>query len=144
MRLRLTLEPIAASNSAFVVPDADVAALGGGGRPKVVATVQGHSWRTSVARMGGRYLLGLTKAQFAETGVTVGQAYDIELVLDAEPRTVETPDDLAAALDGDPARAASWSAWSYTRKKEAALALAGAKQAATRERRLAKLLEELG
>lgn len=143
MRRTLQLRAITASNSAFTIEDADVVALGGGGRPKVVVTVEGVTWRTSLARMGGCYLLGLTKAQFAETGVAVGESYEVEIVLDTEPRVVEVPDDLAAALASDPGRAAAWQRWSYTRQKEAALALTAAKQAATRERRLAKLLGEL-
>jgi len=142
--LDLVLEPISASNCGFVVPDADVAALGGGGRPKVTVTVNGATWRTSIARMGGRYLLGLTKAQFADAGVRAEERYSIEVGLDTKERVVEVPDDLAAALASEPARKAVWDGWSYTRRKEAALALTAAKQATTRERRLARLLADLG
>jgi Bacteriocin-protection, YdeI or OmpD-Associated/Domain of unknown function (DUF1905) len=144
MILELTLEPITASNCAFVVPDADVAALGGGGRPKVNITANGVTWRTSIARMGGRYLLGLTKAQFAEAGVRVGDRYLVAIVLETDERVVEVPEDLARALASDERRQAAWEAWSYTRRKEAAVALTGAKLPSTRERRLAKILAELG
>lgn len=143
MKRALLLEPITASNSAFVVPDDDVAGLGGGGRPKVVVTVEGVTWRTSLARMNGRYLLGLTKAQYAETGVASGQTYDIEIALDTAPRVVEVPADLAVELAADDARRAAWQGWSYTRQKEAARSLTEAKQAATRERRLAKIVTDL-
>lgn len=143
MLLTLPFEAITASNGAFVIPDDAVADLGGGGRPKVTVQIEGVTWRTSIHRMGGRYLLGLTKAQKAETGVELGQTYDVSIELDTAERTVEVPDDLARELAADPAAAATWEGWSFTRRKEAATALTGAKKPETRERRLAKVLADL-
>lgn len=139
----LRLEPVSASNSAFWIDEDDVLALGGGRRPKVVVTVEGVTWRTSIAPMGGHFCLGLTKAQYAETGVLAGRDHAIEFVLDTAPRTVEPPEDLATALASDAGLAAAWQAWSYTRQKEAAASLTGAKQPQTRARRLTKVLDDL-
>lgn len=143
MILQLALEPITASNSAFVVPDADVAALGGGGRPKVVVTVGELSWRGSIARMGGRFLLGLRKDQFKALDAEVGRVYDVEIVLDEAPRIVTVPGDLDAALQAEPGLAEAWVKLSYTKQKQAAESLTGAKRAETRERRLTALCRAL-
>lgn len=144
MELGLPLTKITTSNSAFVVPAEKVAELGGGGRPKVVVTVEGVTWRTSIAPMGGRHLIGLTKAQHAQTGVEDGTTYLITVVLDEAPRVVEVPDDLAEVLAADERAKAVWQRWSYTRQKEAAAALTGAKKPETPARRLAKIVADLG
>lgn len=144
MIVAVVLEQITATNTGFVLPEDAVLALGGGRRPKVEVTVEGVTWRTSVAPMGGRFLLGLTKAQKAATGVEVGRTYDVRIEADVVERTVEVPEDLAAALASDAGRAEAWERWSYTRRKEAARSLTEAKQAATRERRLSKVLADLG
>jgi len=139
----LTLEPMSASNSAFWVDEADVLALGGGRRPKVVVTVEGVTWRTSIAPMGGHFCLGLTKAQYAQTGVQAGQSYEIEFVLDTEERMVEIPEDLEAVLSGDADLRAAWDRLSYTHRKEHALALTSAKKDETRNRRLQAIIAAL-
>ncbi|WP_040158841.1 YdeI/OmpD-associated family protein [Nigerium massiliense] len=142
MKLTADVEAINASNVAYIIPD-DVVAELGSRRPKVVVTVNGHTWRSSIASMGGRFLLGLTKQQRADTGIEPGPAQPLEIVLDTEERTVKAPDDLAAALAEDDAAAQRWAGWSYTRRKEAAGQLTSAKKDETRARRLATILAEL-
>lgn len=141
--ITLPLELVSGQNAGFVIPDEAVAELGGGGHPKVVATVGEGEVRTSIARMGGRYLLGVNKANRAATGVQVGQEYTVRIALGEQERTVEIPPDLAEAFGDEPTAEHAWQSWSYTRRRQAAEALTGAKQEATRERRLAKLLQEL-
>jgi hypothetical protein len=143
VQLRLTLEPQGGNNAGFVVPDDVVDQLGGGRRPKVVVTLNGHTWRSSIASMGGRFLLGVNKANRDAAGVAAGDELDLEVVLDEQERTVEVPEDLAAALAGDDAAAQAWSTWSYTKQKEAARQLTEAKRPETRARRLEKVLTEL-
>lgn len=143
MRITLPLEPITPSNSAFKVPEDAVLSLGGGKRPPVLVTVNGAQIQTRITPMGGSYLIGLTKANYALTGVRDGESYELEIVLDTAERTIETPEPLAAELRDDPAARAVWDGWSFTRRKEAARSLTEAKQQATRERRLAKILASL-
>lgn len=143
MKLSLPLTQITASNSAFVIPEETVAALGGGKRPPVRLTVAGQTLALRIAPMGGRNLIGLTKANKALLGVEVGTTYPLEIELDTSERTVEVPDDLAAALSERPALRTAWEALSFTNRKEAANSLTGAKKPETRARRLAALLESL-
>jgi hypothetical protein len=143
--VRLTLELLAqgGTTTGFVVPDDVVEQLGGGGRPQVVLGVAGHEFRSSIARMGGRYLVGLSKERRTQAGVAAGDVLAITLRLDDAPRTVDVPDDLATALAADPALAQAWAGWSYTKQKEAARQLVEAKKPETRASRLAAVLTRL-
>ncbi|NUR50694.1 MAG: DUF1905 domain-containing protein, partial [Hamadaea sp.] len=120
-----------------------VEALGGGKRPPVIITVNGHTWKSRVAIMRGRNLLGLSNANRQAAGVTVGEQVEVTLELDAEPRAVVEPDDFARALDADPAARAAYDGLAYTHKREHVLAIEGAKKPETRARRIEKALAML-
>ena len=128
--------------AAVVLDEAQVEALGEGAkRFPVVATVNGYTWRTSVARMGGEFLVGLSKEVRLGAGVEAGHDVEVRLELDAAPREVEVPEALAAALASDPAAKASFERMAFTHRKEYARWIAGAKKEDTRERRVAQALE---
>jgi Domain of unknown function (DUF1905)/Bacteriocin-protection, YdeI or OmpD-Associated len=143
MRLRLELVGHGGNTAGFEIPDEVVEKLGGGRRPKVVVTLGSHTWRSSIANMGGTFMLGVSMENRTAAGVAAGQTLDLDLELDSAPRTVEPPDDLAAELASDPVAATAWEGWSFTRRKEAARSLTEAKKAETRDRRLEKVLSEL-
>ena len=143
MHLRLELERTGANTAGFRIADKVVEELGGGRRPKVVVTVGPHTWRSSIANMGGEFWLGVSKENREAAGVTAGETLDLELALDTAARTVDVPDDLAAELARDPAVRTAWAGWSFTRRKEAARQLTEARKPETRERRLLKVLAEL-
>jgi hypothetical protein len=144
MRLTLELLSHGGNTAGFLIPDAVVDELGGGGRPKVAVTVNGHTFRTSIARMGGVFMLGLSQERRAEAGVAVGDVLDLEVVLDDAPREVEVPQDLAALLDADPGAAAAWAGSSYSLRKEWARSIEEAKRPETRAARLARTMAALG
>ena len=143
MRLTAELEATGGNTTGFRVPDAVVAELGGGGRPKVVATINGYAWRTSIARMGGEYWLGVSSANRSGAGVEAGQVLDVEVTLDTGVREVEVPADLAEALAADPAVKAFWDGLSYSNKRYHVEQITGAKTESTRERRVAKSVQVL-
>jgi hypothetical protein len=143
MRLRLELRRGGGNTAGFVIPDDAVEELGGGRRPKVVVTVGPHTWRSSIAHMGGQFMLGVSMENRAAAGVTAGEVLDLDVELDTVQRTVDVPDDLAAELAGDDAARATWDRWSFTRRKEAARLLTEAKKPETRTRRLEKVLTDL-
>lgn len=143
--LRFTATLQARGPAAAVVLDEDqVAAVGeGAGRFPVRATVNGHTWRTSVARMRGEYLLGLSREVREAAGVQAGQSVDVALELDDAPREVEVPAALEAALAGDADARRAFDALAFTHRKEFARWVAEAKRPETRERRVAQTLEML-
>jgi hypothetical protein len=131
------------TTTGFVVPDAVVEALGAGRRPKVVVTVEGHTWRTSIASMGGRFLLGASAAVRDASGISAGQTYTVDVEVDTAPRTVDVPDDLAAALAASPGAAAGWAGLTYSQQRQHAESVLAAKKPETRERRVAGIVDAL-
>ncbi|SKC58598.1 YdeI/OmpD-associated family protein [Krasilnikoviella flava] len=142
MRFRAVVEP-AEKMKGLEVPPEVVEALGGGARPPVVITVHGHTWRSRVAIMRGRHLLGLSRANREAAGLEVGTEVEVELALDTEPRVVVEPADLARALDADPVARTAYDSLPPGRRRRLVLDVDGAKQASTRARRIDKALAEL-
>jgi hypothetical protein len=143
MKLTAELEATGGNTTGFRVPDEFVAELGGGGRPKVVATVNGYRWRSSIARMGGTYWLGVSAANRGGAGVEAGELLDVEIELDAGPREVEVPEDLARALAAAPDAQAFWDKLSFSHKRYHVEQITGAKTEPTRERRVARAVQML-
>ena len=140
---RGTLEPRGPA-AAVVLDDEQVAAVGEGAkRFPVVATVNGYSWRTTVTRMRGEFLVGLSKAVRQEAGAEAGDTVEVKLELDTAPREVEVPEALSNALAGDAAARAAFDGLAYTHRKEYARWIDEAKRDETRERRVARALEML-
>jgi Bacteriocin-protection, YdeI or OmpD-Associated/Domain of unknown function (DUF1905) len=130
--------------AAVVLDDQQVAVIGEGAqRFPVAATVNGYSWRTSVARMGGEFLVGLSKAVRQSAGVEAGDEVEVTLRLDTEVREVEVPADLAKAFEADPVAKAAFEGMAFTHRKEYARWIEEAKKAETRERRIGQALEML-
>jgi hypothetical protein len=130
--------------AAVVLDDEQVAAVGEGAkRFPVVATVNGYSWRTTVTRMGGEFLVGLSRAVRQAAGVEAGETVDVKLELDTAVREVEVPEALAGALAGDPAAKAAFEALAFTHRKEYARWVAEAERDETRQRRVTQALQML-
>jgi Bacteriocin-protection, YdeI or OmpD-Associated/Domain of unknown function (DUF1905) len=128
--------------SAVVLDDEQVAAVGEGAkRFPVVATVNGHTWRTSVARMGGEFLLGLNREAREGAAAEAGDKVEVSLELDTAPREVEVPEALATALAGDPEMSAAFERLAFTHRKEFARWVAEAKREETRQRRVQQTVE---
>ena len=126
--------------AAVILTEEQVATVGEGAkRFPVIATVNGHTWRTSVVRMGGEFLLGLNREVRDAAQAQAGDEVDLELRLDTKPREVEVP----PALAGDSEALAAFEQLSYTHRKEYARWVAEAKRDETRERRVAKTLDRL-
>jgi Bacteriocin-protection, YdeI or OmpD-Associated/Domain of unknown function (DUF1905) len=131
------------NNTGIEVPADVVAALDAGKRPPVVVRVNGYEYRSTVAPMGGKYLLPFSADRRKESGIQGGDAIDVELTLDTAPRTVGVPDDLQSALDASPAAGAAWDKLSNTHKKEHARSVLDAKKPETRTRRIAAVISKL-
>ncbi|MFC6237879.1 YdeI/OmpD-associated family protein [Longivirga aurantiaca] len=144
MRFQATVDLHGRSATGIVVPPEVVEGLGSGKKPAVTVTINGFSYPSTIASMGGRFLLPVSAAIRAGAGVSAGDVVDVEVVLDTSTREVAVPDDLAAALVKAPAARTAFDALSNSNKKRHVLSVEGAKTAETRERRIAKVLTELG
>ncbi len=112
-------------------------------RAPVVVTLNSHSFRSTISRMGGKTFIPLRKSHREAAGVEGGERVTVEIAADQEERVVEVPEALAERLKAEPALRKVWQALSYTNQRESAESIAGAKRPETRERRLAKVLEML-
>ena len=142
MKFRSYVEPPEPMRGLEVPPEV-VEALGGGKRPAVTITINGHSWKSRVAIMRGRYLLGLSNANRKSAGVATSDEVEVEVEIDAGPRVVAEPTDFARALDADPAARTAYDRLSDSRKREHVRAIESAKKPETRARRIEKALAML-
>jgi len=125
------------------VPQEVVAALGSGKRPAVIVTVNGYSYRSTVAAYGDVYMLPLSQEHRTAAGVKAGDQIEVTLELDTAPRTVEIPEDLKAALNEHPGVLAAFEALAFSKRKEFVRQVEDAKTAETRTRRIAKIVTEM-
>jgi hypothetical protein len=143
MRFSTTVELAGRTATGMEVPLAVVEALGAGRKPAVRVTVGGHTYRSTVATMGGRFMLPLSAENRTAAGAAAGDRVEVAVALDTEPRTVEVPADLTAALDAEPAARARFDGLSYSARLRHVLAVEGAKAEATRARRVAGVVAAL-
>jgi hypothetical protein len=126
------------------VPPAVVAALGSGKRPPVKVTLNGYTYRTTVAAYGEVFMLPVSQEHREAAGVKAGDQIEVTLELDQEPRTVDVPEDLAAALSAKPGAKAAFDALAFSRRKEFVRQVEEAKTQETRERRISKIVGQFG
>lgn len=144
MRFHTTIQLGGKTATGIEVPADVVAALNAGNRPPVRVTVAGYSYRTTVARMGGKFMFPVSAAVREQAGVAAGEEVDVEIEIDDAPREVAIPAALGEMLDRNPDAKQAFERLSYSNQKRHALAVEGAKTEQTRQRRLAQILSELG
>jgi hypothetical protein len=143
MRFRTTILQGGKTATGIEVPGEVVEALGSGRRPPVTVTINGYSYRSTVAVMGGVYMVGVSAEHRAGAGVAGGDEVDVDVELDTVPREVTVPDDFAAALDAEPAARSTFDGLSYSNKSWHVLQVQGAKTDQTRQRRIARSVDLL-
>jgi hypothetical protein len=121
----------------------DVKAEWGKARAAVAATINGHSFRSTVAVYGGRYLLGLNREVREAAGVRAGDRVVVDLELDTAERTVELPPELWAAFAEDREVRAFFDSLSFTHRREYVRWIEEAKREETRRARAAKAVAML-
>jgi hypothetical protein len=143
MRFRARIEAAGKTAAGFEVSPQIVDGLGAGRRPPVRVTINGHSYRTSIGSMGGRYLVSVSAEHRAAAGVKAGEQVDIDLQLDTEPREVVLPQEFATALNRVPTARAFFDGLSYSERRWFVLGIEGAKTDETRRRRIASAVDRL-
>jgi hypothetical protein len=143
MRFRTTIQLAGKTATGIEVPEEVVESLGAGKKPPVRVTLHGHTYRTTVAPRGDRYLVGISAENRASAGVAAGDELDVDIELDSEPREITVPADLADALTGDAKAATFFDSLTYSQKRWYVEPIDQAKKAETRERRIAKALDML-
>lgn len=122
--------------SCFIPLPFDPKAVFGKVRAPVVATVNGYTFRTTIAAMGGPVCIGLRRSHREAAGLAGGETVQVTVALDEAPRTVTAPADLLRALQAVPGALDAWTASSYTHQREHVEAIEDAKKPETRTRRI--------
>jgi hypothetical protein len=142
MRFRTKILQSGKTATGIEVPANVVAALGSSKRPPVRATINGYTYRSTVAVMGGTFMLGVSDEVRRAAGVAGGDVVDVDLELDTEPRDVELPPDFAAALGRDAKAKKFFEGLSYS-KKRSLITPIDVKAPDIRKQRIAKTVERL-
>lgn len=143
MRFQALLELSGKTATGMQVPPLVVEALGGGKRPPVRVTINGFTYRSTIAVYGDKYLLGVNSENREATGARAGDMLDVEVELDTAPREVTVPDDFAAALDLHPEARRFFEGLSYSERRWFVLGIDDAKTPETRQRRIDKAVARL-
>jgi hypothetical protein len=137
MRFRTQVELGGKTATGLQVPDEVVAGLGSGKRPAVRVTIGEHTYRTTVASMGGRFMIPLSAENRAAAGVVAGDEVDVDVEADAAPREVAVPSDLADALAESGTVRDFFDSLAYSHRKEWVRWVEDAKKPETRSARIA-------
>jgi hypothetical protein len=140
-RFKARLE--ARGSGALVEVPFDVGEAFGAKRPPVRATINGVTFRSTVAVYGGRYYIGMRRELRDRADVSVGDTVSVEITRDREPRDVEVPDDLALALQKRRDAQRAFEELSFTHRKEWVQWITEAKKDETRRRRIDRTVEML-
>jgi antitoxin component of MazEF toxin-antitoxin module len=143
VKLRATILQTGKTAAGIRIPAAVVTALGGSKRPAVRVTINGYTYRTSIATMGGNYMLPVSVQVRREAGVAGGDEVELQLELDTAPRKVEVSKDLAKALSGSRKAKAFFEGLAYSYQRWYVLWIESAKKVETRNARLAKAVTML-
>jgi hypothetical protein len=143
MRFRASIDSHGKTATGIRVPPEVVAGLGPGKRPRVRVTLGEHTYRSTVAVMGGEFLVGVSAENRRLAGVAAGDVVDVGLELDTAAREVTVPDDLATELAREPDARRFFDGLSYSQKRWFVLGIEGAKKPETRQRRLVKAMAML-
>ena len=143
MRFSAVIEQGGKTATGIQVPEEVVTGLGSSKKPAVRVTLRGYTYRTTVAVMGGRFLIPVSAEIRANAGVAGGDQVDVEIEVDTEPREVSVPPDFTKMLEGDEKARQFFDGLSYSNKRRLVLSIEGAKTAETRQRRIEKAVSAL-
>jgi hypothetical protein len=143
MRFTTTIVSGTGNTTGIEVPEEVVASLGPGRRYPVSVSLRGYTYRSTVAPMGGVYMISLSAENRTAAGVEGGDEVEVDVELDTAPRVIEVPEPLAEALVADPAAKAFFESLSYSKQQRYTLPVKDAKTDETRERRVTKAMDAL-
>jgi Bacteriocin-protection, YdeI or OmpD-Associated/Domain of unknown function (DUF1905) len=143
MKFHTTLQQGDKTATGIEIPNEVVEALGAGKKPPVKLRVNGYEYRSTVATIDGKFMVGFNADHRAASGIKGGDEIDVEVELDTQPRTVDVPADLQAALDAEPKAKETFDRLSNSLKGYHVSQVTGAKTEETRQRRIEKSISVL-
>jgi hypothetical protein len=138
MRFRTEILSSGKTAAGIEIPPEIVDALGTSRKPAVTVTINGYTYRSTVATISGKFMVGVSSDVRRDAGVAAGEVVEVELELDTAPREVVVPPDLAAALEAEPEAHRFFDGLSYSNKRRIVMPIDDAKSPDTRQRRIEK------
>ena len=120
----------------FIPLPFDPKAVFGKVRVPVKVTLNDHTFRSTIASMGGTVFIPLRKSNREAARLEGTETLEVRLDIDTDKREIDPPPDLAEALESAPPAWERWQELSYSHQREYVEALEGAKRPETRTRRL--------
>jgi hypothetical protein len=143
IQCRTTILTAGKTATGICIPDEAIAQLGNGKKPAVKITINGYTYRSTVAVMGGKFMVGVNAENREKAKVAGGDSVDVDIELDTAPREVTVSADFAAALNIHPKARQHFEGLSYSKQKAFVQVIEGTKVAETRRRRIAKAVADL-
>lgn len=143
MKFRATIQLGGKTATGIEVPADVVNSLGAGKRPAVSVTINGYTYRSTVAPMGGTFMLPVSAEVREAAGVAAGDEVEVDVELDTAPREVTVPQDFSEALDQDAGARRFFDGLSYSNKRRIVLSIEDARTPETRQKRIAKAVTSL-
>lgn len=143
MRFKTKILTAGKTATGIEVPPKVVDGLGAGKKPPVSVTINGYTYRSTVAVMGGKFMVGVSAEVREGAAVKGGDTVTVDMELDTKPREVVIPADLRKALAKDPTAKKLFDGLSYSKKRTLVDPVARAKSDETRNRNVAKALAAL-
>jgi Bacteriocin-protection, YdeI or OmpD-Associated/Domain of unknown function (DUF1905) len=131
------------SSAGIDIPPEVIDELGAGKRPPVKVTLAGYTFPSTVAVMGGRFLIAVNAGTRKRTGLQAGDRTEVTVVLDTAPRTPTVPEDLAAAFAAAPGTSEAFARLSAGKQRRLIEHVHQAKAADTRARRIERAVADL-
>jgi len=143
MRFRTKILAAGKTAAGIEVPAKVVEGLGSTKVPLVRVTINGYTYRSAVAVMGGKFMIGVSNDNRKAAGIAAGETVDVDLELDTEPRELAVPDDFAKALGRDAKAKKAFEGLSNSKKQRLVLPVANGKTPETRQRNIDKAMTAL-
>ncbi|MEO6001461.1 MAG: YdeI/OmpD-associated family protein [Chitinophagaceae bacterium] len=140
MKFQAILLSAGKTSTGIEVPEEVVKGLGASKKPAVRVTIKKHTYRSGIASMGGRFMVGVSAENREKAGVAAGEKVEVNIELDTEIREVTIPPDLTAALRKNAAAKKFFEGLSYSNKLRHVMAIEQAKTDETRQRRIDKVV----
>ena len=143
VRFRTTILQAGKTATGIQIPNEIIAKLGASKKPAVCVTINGYTYRSTVAVMGGKFMVGVSAENREKAKVAGGDKVDVEIALDTKPREVTVPADFATMLSHNAKVRQHFDGLSYSKRKALVQGIEGAKTVETRQRRIEKALADL-
>ena len=143
MKFKATLFQAGKTATGIEIPSKIVEGLGAGKKPPVYVTINGYTYRNTVAVMGGVFMVGVSAEHRKGANVKAGDELEVTITLDTQPREVEVPEEFQKALAKNTAANKTFEKLSYSKKNGIVLLIKGAKTSETKQRRIEKAIINL-